>query len=67
VFAGQTLTFADLRHSQDEQRFLTVGTLAQRMVIVAHTLRDDATRIISMRKANARERARHQKRLGESR
>lgn len=33
------------------------------MVIIAHTQRGDATRIISMRKANARERARYQKRL----
>jgi uncharacterized DUF497 family protein len=65
--AGQTLTFEDLRHSSDEPRYLTVGTLAGRLVIIAHTLRDDATRIISMRKANARERARYQERLGESR
>jgi hypothetical protein len=67
VFAGQKLTFEDHRHSQSEQRYLTVGRLAERMVIVAHTLRGDATRIISMRKANARERARYQERLGENR
>jgi uncharacterized DUF497 family protein len=67
VFAGQVLTFEDLRQSYGEPRYLTVGTLAGRMVIIAHTLRGDATRIISMRKANARERARYQKRLGESR
>jgi uncharacterized protein len=67
VFAGQTLTFADVRHSSDEPRYLTLGTLSGRMVIIAHTLRGDATRIISMRKANARERARYQERLGEGR
>ena len=67
VFAGQTLTFEDLRHSSDEPRYLTVGTLADRMVIIAHTLRGEATRIISMRKANARERARYQERLGKAR
>jgi len=64
VFAGPMLTFEDLRHSHAEQRYLTIGTLAGRMVIIAHTLRGNATRIISMRKANARERARYQERLG---
>jgi uncharacterized DUF497 family protein len=67
VFGGQRLTFEDLRHSRGEQRYLTIGTLAGRTVIIAHTLRGDATRIISMRKANARERARYQDRLGENR
>jgi uncharacterized protein len=67
VFAGPTLTFAGLRHSSDEPRYVSVGMLSGRLVIIAHTLRGDATRIISMRKANARERARYQERLGESR
>jgi len=67
VFAGRTLTFQDLRQSYREPRYLTVGTLVGRMVIIAHTHRGDTTRIISMRKANARERARHQERLGENR
>lgn len=67
VFAGRTLTFDDQRQSYGEPRYLTVGTLAERMVIIAHTLRGDATRIISMRKANARETARYQERLGENR
>lgn len=67
VFAGEKLTFEDLRYSHGEKRFLTVGTLAGRMLVIAHTLRGDAIRIISMRKANARERARYQERLGESR
>jgi uncharacterized DUF497 family protein len=61
------LTFEDQRQPYGEQRYLTVGTLAGRMVVIAHTLRGDATRIISMRKANARESARYQKRLGENR
>ena len=67
VFSGATLTFADLRHSSAEPRYLTLGMLAGRMVIIAHTQRGDATRIISMRKANARERARYQERLGKNR
>jgi len=32
-----------------------MGDLAGRLVIIVHTDRDDATRIISMRKANGRE------------
>ena len=67
VFAGRTITFEDVRQPYDEARYLTVGTLAGRSVIIAHTLRGDATRIISMRKANARERARYQERLDENR
>lgn len=64
VFAGRTLTFEDLRRLYGEPRYLTVGTLEGCVVIIAHTLRGEVTRIISMRKANARERARYQKRLG---
>jgi uncharacterized protein len=67
VFAGRTLTFEDSREAHGEPRYVTVGSLAGRVVIIAHTLRGDATRIISMRKANARERARYQERLGQDR
>ena len=67
VFAGRTLTFEDSRQAHGEPRYLTVGSLAGRVVIIAHTLRGDATRIISMRKANARERTRYQERLGPDR
>jgi uncharacterized DUF497 family protein len=35
-----------------------------RVVVIAHSLRGDATRIMSMRKANRREQKIHQKRLG---
>lgn len=67
VFSGPTLTFADLRHSSNEARYVTIGKLAGRTIIIAHTQRGDATRIISMRKANARERARYQERPGKNR
>jgi len=67
VFVGRTLTFEDSRQAHGEARHLTVGSLAGRVVIIAHTSRGDATRIISMRKANARERARYQERLGQDR
>ena len=67
VFAGRTLTFENSREAHGELRYVTVGSLAGRVVIIAHTLRGDATRIISMRKANARERARYQERLEQDR
>ncbi len=45
--------------------FITLGLLAGRVVVIAHTLRGhDTTRIISMRKANRREQETYQKRLG---
>lgn len=67
VFAGRTLTVEDVRRAYGEPRYLTIGTLAGRTVIVAHTFRGGATRIISMRKANAREGARYQERLAHDR
>lgn len=66
VFAGPKLTFEDLRRSYGEPRYLTVGTLAGRVVVIAHAVRGETTRIISMRKANAREIARYQERLRQS-
>jgi uncharacterized protein len=62
VFAGWTLDIRDLRRDYGEPRINTVGYLGNRMVIVCWTPRGDARRIISMRKANEREKARYQKR-----
>ncbi|MGA1801016.1 BrnT family toxin [Rhizobium sp. HT1-10] len=56
VFDGETLTREDDRADYGEQRFITVGWLDGRMVIVVWTPRDGHERIISMRKANDRER-----------
>ena len=57
VFAGATLTVEDDRQDYGESRFITIGFLDSRMVILVWTPRDDAYRIISMRKANEREQA----------
>jgi uncharacterized DUF497 family protein len=51
VFAGVTFTFEDDRFDYEEQRFITLGMLAGKVIIIAHTERDDKVRIISMRKA----------------
>lgn len=63
VFAGATLDRVDDRTDYGEERIVTVGHLAGRMVIVVWTPRGDARQIISMRKANEREQARYRKRL----
>ena len=64
VFSGPCVTFEDTRHDYDEKRFITLGPLAGRVVVIAHTSRNENTRIISMRKANSREqKTYYQKRL----
>ncbi len=55
------LTYPDPDHSVSEQRFITAGSSsANRVIIVAHTDRDDNIRIISARKATPRERKRYE-------
>jgi uncharacterized protein len=65
VFAGETLDFPDDRRDDGEVRTITVGHLRGRMVIVVWTPRGNARHVISMRKANDREKTRYAKRLGE--
>jgi uncharacterized DUF497 family protein len=64
-FEEAATAFADPRsisrfdpdHSDDEDRFLLLGaTYRGRLVVVAHTDRDERVRIISARMATARER-----------
>jgi uncharacterized DUF497 family protein len=65
LFRGDTLDFPDERRDYGELRMLTVGHLRGRMVIVIWTPRGNARHVISMRKANAREKARFGKRFEE--
>ncbi|ELT9129660.1 BrnT family toxin [Salmonella enterica] len=46
-----------------EIRYITAGTLDGRVVVLVWTPRDNARRIISMRKANEREKTRFKKYL----
>ncbi|MCZ0936758.1 MAG: BrnT family toxin [Gemmatimonadota bacterium] len=62
VLGGPCLTFADTRFEYGEERYITFGFLRGRMVVIAHTPRDETTRIISMRKANSREQRAYQER-----
>jgi uncharacterized DUF497 family protein len=66
VFSAPCVTFVDDRFYYGEERFLTLGLLAGRLVVIAHARRGEATRIISMRKANRREQKIYQKRLSAS-
>lgn len=61
VFAGPTYTFPDERSDYGEDRFITVGVLQETFVVVVHTSRDETTRIISMRKANERKKAKYER------
>ena len=56
VMAGTTLTVEDDRRDYGEDRFITIGFLDGAMVVLVWTPRGDAHRIISLRKANERER-----------
>jgi uncharacterized DUF497 family protein len=66
VFASSTLNIPDLRRNYGEPRINTIGYLDNRMVIICWTPRGDDRRVISMRKANDREKARYQKQSDES-
>ena len=54
-------TFDDPDHSLGERRFITVGYSSRgRLLIVCHTERKGALRLISARRATAREGTRHE-------
>lgn len=57
VFAGQVAEIEDTRWDYGEPRFITVGVLRGRMVVVVWTPRNGSRRIISMRFAHEREQA----------
>jgi uncharacterized DUF497 family protein len=63
VFSATCFTFVDDRFDYQEERFITLGTLAGRLVVIAHVRRGEHTRIISMRKGNRREQETYKKRL----
>ena len=55
VFAGPHFTRPDLRHDYGEERFISVGWLDARLVVLAWTPRGTARRVISMRHCHERE------------
>ncbi|RMB28474.1 hypothetical protein C8J47_2694 [Sphingomonas sp. PP-F2F-G114-C0414] len=63
VFAGTVFEFEDERGAYSERRYSTIGMLEGRMVVVIWVDAEDGRRVISMRKANARERTRFERYL----
>ena len=55
VFDGIHYTGQDTRVNYEEDRFITVGWLDANMTVMVWTPRGEVRRIISMRKANDRE------------
>jgi uncharacterized DUF497 family protein len=49
----------DTRREYGEARFRLFGRVGDRLFVIVYTFRGEAVRIISARKANARERARY--------
>lgn len=59
VFLGpaKTITIEDDSIDYGERRFVTLGLLNARVVVVVHTETEDVIRIITVRKAKKREQA----------
>ena len=55
VFEGETVTIPDARLDYGEDRFITLGLLKGRVVVIVHTETADIIRIISARKATRNE------------
>ena len=55
VFEGQTVTILDDRFDYEEERFITLGLLDGRVVVIVHIEAEDVIRIISARKATKNE------------
>jgi uncharacterized protein len=66
VFAGWLVENPDDRFDYGERRFITVGYLNERMVVVVWTPRGEDRHIISMRKANDREQRKYEGQVGGS-
>jgi uncharacterized DUF497 family protein len=64
VFEGIHFTGQDSRVNYEEDRFITVGWLDASLVVLVWTPRGEVRRIISMRKANDREKALFTRHLG---
>jgi len=64
MFDSDVLTVPDERLDYGEPRFITIGRLDRRMVVLVWTPRGGDRCIISMRKANEREQAAYGSRLG---
>jgi uncharacterized DUF497 family protein len=68
VLEGLNFTVEDVRRDYGEVRWITLGPLRGRMVVIVWTPRlsgdEHVVHVISMRKANEREKARFENQLG---
>lgn len=51
LFDGPTLTFEDERRDYGERRWVTMGLLGEKVIVIVHTETEDEIRVISMREA----------------
>ncbi|MDE2112397.1 MAG: BrnT family toxin [Alphaproteobacteria bacterium] len=65
LFDGPRLEWEDRRKDYGEIRFGTLGEIEGRVFFAAFARREEAVRIISFRKANARETRRYRAHVGE--
>lgn len=56
IFQGHTISKEDKRKDYGEKRWITMGKLEEITVVIVHVQRRERARVISMRKANVRER-----------
>ncbi len=56
MFEGYVVEREDVRHNYGEQRICAVGQVGETILVCVYTDRDGARRIISLRRANRKER-----------
>ncbi|WP_255449710.1 BrnT family toxin [Shimia ponticola] len=64
IFGVAHQSVRDTREDYGEPRWITMGYLDGRMVVLVWTERGDTVRVISLRKANEREQKRHCRGMG---
>lgn len=65
LFRSSRFEWRDERHDYGEERRVTIGVIAGRVCVCAYALRGSRYRIISLRRANAREQARYWQTIAE--
>lgn len=63
LFEGDKLLIPDTRMDYGEKRMIAVGRINSRLVVAVYVQRGETTRVISVRKANDREKERYEKRV----